>query len=54
MIATVYGRFHYVLDTLAGAAIAVAVVVAYRCLSGDGPREKQSASDPAIGVPAAH
>jgi membrane-associated phospholipid phosphatase len=53
MIATVYGRFHYVLDTLAGAAIAVGVVVAYRCLSGDGPGEKPSASDPAIGLPAA-
>ena len=39
MIATVYGRFHYVLDTLAGAALAVAVVVAYRHLSGDGPVE---------------
>ncbi len=25
MIATVYGRFHYVLDTLAGAALAIAV-----------------------------
>ena len=30
MIATVYGRFHYVLDALAGAALAIAVVVAYR------------------------
>ena len=29
MIATVYGRFHYVLDALAGAALAIAVVVAY-------------------------
>jgi membrane-associated phospholipid phosphatase len=37
MIATVYGRFHYALDTLAGAALAIAVVVAYRYLSGDGP-----------------
>jgi membrane-associated phospholipid phosphatase len=34
MIATVYGRFHYVLDTLAGAAIAIAVVVAYRLFFG--------------------
>ena len=33
MIATVYGRFHYVLDTLAGAALAIAVVAAYRYLS---------------------
>jgi len=33
MIATVYGRFHYVLDTLAGAALAIAVVTAYRYLS---------------------
>ena len=30
MIATVYGRFHYVLDALAGAALAIAVVMAYR------------------------
>ena len=34
MIATVYGRFHYVLDALAGAGLAIAVVVAYRYLSG--------------------
>jgi membrane-associated phospholipid phosphatase len=34
VIATVYGRFHYVLDALAGAALAIAVVVAYRYLSG--------------------
>ena len=34
MVATVYGRFHYVLDTLAGAAIAIAAVAAYRYLSG--------------------
>jgi membrane-associated phospholipid phosphatase len=33
MIATVYGRFHYVLDALAGAALAIAVVVGYRYLS---------------------
>ena len=38
MIATVYGRFHYVLDVLAGAALAIAVVAAYRYLSGDEPR----------------
>jgi len=30
MVATVYGRFHYVLDTLAGAALAIAVVATYR------------------------
>ena len=29
MVATVYGRFHYVLDVLAGAGLAIAVVVAY-------------------------
>jgi membrane-associated phospholipid phosphatase len=34
MIATVYGRFHYVLDALAGAGLAIAVVVAYGYLSG--------------------
>jgi membrane-associated phospholipid phosphatase len=43
MIATVYGRFHYVLDTLAGAALAIAVVVGYRYVFGDGPGERQSA-----------
>jgi hypothetical protein len=39
----VYGRFHYVLDTLAGAALAFAVVAGYRYLFGDGPGERQSA-----------
>jgi membrane-associated phospholipid phosphatase len=34
MLATVYGRFHYVLDTLAGAALAIAVVMAYRYCCG--------------------
>jgi membrane-associated phospholipid phosphatase len=34
MVATVYGRFHYALDALAGAALAVAVVVVYRYLAG--------------------
>jgi membrane-associated phospholipid phosphatase len=33
-IATVYGRFHYVLDALAGAALAIAVVLVYRYRSG--------------------
>jgi hypothetical protein len=42
MIATVYGRFHYVLDTLAGAALAIAVVVGYRYLFGVGPGERES------------
>jgi membrane-associated phospholipid phosphatase len=32
VVATVYGRFHYVLDTIAGAALAIAVVVSYRSL----------------------
>ncbi len=54
LIATVYGRFHYVLDTLAGAGLAIAVVVAYRYLSGDGPGERQSARDAAIGLSAAN
>jgi membrane-associated phospholipid phosphatase len=36
MIATVYGRFHYVLDTLAGAALAIVVVMTYRYLSRGG------------------
>ena len=33
MMATVYGRFHYALDTIAGAALAVAVVAAYRSIT---------------------
>jgi membrane-associated phospholipid phosphatase len=37
MIATVYGRFHYVLDALAGAALAIAVVAGYRYLFDVGP-----------------
>jgi hypothetical protein len=54
MIAAVYGRFHYVLDTLAGAGLAIAVVVAYRHLSGGVPDETESARDAAIGLPAAN
>jgi membrane-associated phospholipid phosphatase len=54
MIATVYGRFHYALDTLAGAGLAIAVVVVYRCLSSGGPGERQSARDVAIPLPAAN
>jgi membrane-associated phospholipid phosphatase len=52
MIATVYGRFHYVLDTLAGAGLAIAIVLAYRYLSGGVPGERQAARDAAIGLPA--
>ena len=37
IIATVYGRFHYVLEMLAGAAIAIVVVLGYRYVFGDGP-----------------
>ena len=54
MIATVYGRFHYVLDTLAGAALAIAVVMAYRYLSGGGTGERKSARNAAIELPAAN
>ena len=32
MVATVYGRFHYALDSIVGAALAIAVVGAYRYL----------------------
>ena len=39
-IATVYGRFHYVLDTLAGAALAIVVVLGSRYFLGDGPGER--------------
>src|SRR5687767_13355327 len=45
MLATVYGRFHYALDTLAGAALAIVVVVAYRYLLRGGRGERQSASE---------
>jgi membrane-associated phospholipid phosphatase len=40
MIASVYGRFHYVLDAIAGAGLAIAVVVAYRFLCEDDHRER--------------
>ena len=40
MSATVYGLFHYVFDTLAGAALAIAVVAAHRYLSGGGLQER--------------
>jgi membrane-associated phospholipid phosphatase len=36
MVATVYGRFHYVLDVIAGLALAVTVVGSYRALAGSG------------------
>jgi len=48
IIGTVYGRFHYVLDTLAGAALAIVVVTAYRSLSGGGPQME----GPALAGPA--
>ena len=51
MMATVYGRFHYALDTLAGAVLVVAVVMGYRYFSG-GRGQKQPAHDAAIGLPA--
>ncbi len=51
MIATVYGRFHYVLDTLAGAALAIVVVLGYRYFLDDGPGEKQSACCGSTRVP---
>jgi len=34
IVATVYGRFHYVLDTIAGVALAFAVVGVYRLMRG--------------------
>ena len=46
MIATVYGRFHYVLDALAGAVLAIAVVAGYRCVSGEGPGEGRLPNGP--------
>ena len=49
LIATVYGRFHYVLDTLAGATLAIVVVVACRCLSG-GVVTEHSVHVGAVGV----
>jgi membrane-associated phospholipid phosphatase len=41
MVATVYGRFHYALDTLAGAALATAVVVGYRYVLANGASDRQ-------------
>ena len=43
IIATVYGRFHYALDAIAGAVLALAVVVAYRYLGGR-PGRRQTAA----------
>jgi len=43
IIGTVYGRFHYVLDTLAGAVVAIAVVTAYRSFAGAGPQTEGTA-----------
>jgi membrane-associated phospholipid phosphatase len=43
MVATVYGRFHYALDAIAGAAVAIAVVTAYRCRPGADRRRRGSA-----------
>jgi len=42
MMATVYGRFHYALDTLAGAVLAIAVMAAYllRPLPATSSRER--------------
>ena len=37
VVTTVYGRFHYALDTVAGLALAVCVVGAYRRLSDEPP-----------------
>ena len=45
MIATVYGLFHDVLDTLAGATLAIAVVAAHRYLSGGGLQERWHYAD---------
>jgi len=46
MIATVYGRFHYLIDTLAGAALAIAVVMAHRYLPRwPGPPPLESLAD---------
>jgi len=51
MFATVYGRFHYALDALAGAVLAIVVVLGYRYFSG-GSGQKQPAHDAAISLPA--
>jgi len=48
MIATVYGRFHYVLDVLAGAALAIAVVAAYRKVTGEPTTSATSAAPPDV------
>ena len=45
MIATVYGRFHYALDALVGAGLAIAVVVGYRYVFGDGMCGRTNSED---------
>jgi membrane-associated phospholipid phosphatase len=37
MMATVYGRFHYALDSVAGAVLAIVVVAGYRAVFCDAP-----------------
>jgi len=51
IVATVFGRFHYVLDALAGAALAIVVVLGCRYVFGDGPGESQSARLSSRAVP---
>ncbi len=43
MIASVYGRLHYVLDAIAGAGLAIVVVVVYRYLFDGGRPSSQKA-----------
>jgi len=51
IVSTVFGRFHYVLDALAGAALAIVVVLGCRYVFGDGPGESQSARLSSRAVP---
>jgi membrane-associated phospholipid phosphatase len=46
MVATVYGRFHYALDAVAGAALAIAVVMVYRYLLPGGDRHRDGTVRP--------
>ena len=53
-VATVYGRFHYALDVIAGLALAVAIVGSYRAVAGRevearGPTSEATLTDSPLG-----
>ncbi len=49
VLATIYGRFHYVLDIVAGLLLALAIVAGYRFLGRDEAESKTNAAAHALG-----